>query len=171
MSCLSLATRWWSVVSELASARAEAWDIEYSGWTMSAIRSSSWCLERFFPGRSAELKPAATSCCEFRIRTNATVGPDQIPWYNWNARKGVLGCGEENWSPGPSCLAYECFWPYFNQTFPTGAATTCVLPRKPQTGAVDMHYCSVDAGKYRLPDQPTRKRSEPTKLTRPFHGR
>jgi hypothetical protein len=148
----------------------DAWDTEYSGWTTSAIRSSSWCLERFFPGRSAEWKPAATSCCEFRIRTNATVGPDQIPWYNWNARKGVLGCGEENWSPGPTYLAYERFWPYFNQTVPTGDAATCVLPRNPQTGAVDTHYCSVDAPKYRQPDQPTRKRSE-TKLTRPFHGR
>ncbi len=126
-------------------------------------------MERFFPGRSAEWKPAATSCCEFRLRTNATV--DGGPWFNWNARYGVQGCGEENWSPGPSFLTNERFWPSFDQTPATGAAATCVMPRNPQ-GAVDTAYCGANSGSYRQPGLASEKRSAATsKRARPIHHR
>lgn len=118
----------------------DAWDLVYSGWITSALRSSGACMDRFFPGSA--WKPAATQCCEYRIRTNATVGGS--PWYNWNARYNVQGCGEENWSPGAAYLKHERWWPAFDNWQPTAGSTTCVMPANSEA-------CSVDAAKYRHP--------------------
>ncbi len=123
-------------------------------------------MDRFFPGRAAEWKPASTSCCEYRLRTNATV--DGGAWYNWNTRHGVQGCGEENWSPGPSYLAHERFWPTFDNWQSRAVSTTCVLPRNPQ-GAVDTSFCSVNAN-FRHPDA-LAKRDTEEKVVRRMHHR
>lgn len=149
----------------------DAWDLVYSSWTTSAIRSSSACLERFFPGRSNEWKPESTQCCELRVATNATV--DGGPWFNWNARYNVHGCGEENWAPGAAYLTHERWWPNFEEWQPTNAgSTTCALPKNPETGEVDTAFCHVDAGNYRYQNNNNNKKKKteaqhPRK--RPFH--
>ncbi len=123
-------------------------------------------MERFFPGRSAEWKPASTSCCEFRLSTNATV--DGSVWYNWNARANVQGCGEENWFPGASYLTHERTWPLFESWQSQANSTTCAIPRNAQ-GAIDTTLCGVNADSYRHPAARTKKDVPRTKGKRNLH--